>query len=129
MPKTKSLIEPNLLDRVIGYVSPKRAMRRLRDRAAMAIVSGYVGARFDRNSTRSWFTTTASADTDTIYDLRNLRGRSRDLVRNTPVATGAVGTMVSNVVGSGLSLMCRPDYEALKMTEDQADEFCETVER
>lgn len=104
-------------------------MRRLRDRTAMAIVSGYVGARYDRNSTRSWFTTTASADTDTIYDLRNLRGRSRDLVRNTPIATGAVGTMVSNVVGSGLSLMCRPDYEALKMTEDEADKFCECVER
>jgi lambda family phage portal protein len=129
MEKQKSPVDLNLLDRVIGYLSPKRAMRRLRDRTAMAIVSGYVGARYDRNSTRSWFTTTASADTDTIYDLRNLRGRSRDLVRNTPIATGAVGTMVSNVVGSGLSLMCRPDYEALNMTEDQADEFCECVER
>jgi lambda family phage portal protein len=129
MAKSRSPVEPNLLDRVIGYVSPKRAVRRMRDRAAMAYVSGYVGARYDRNSMRSWFTTTASADTDTIYDLRNLRGRSRDLVRNTPVATGAVGTMVSNVVGSGLSLMCRPDYEALKMTEDEADEFGETVER
>jgi lambda family phage portal protein len=101
----------------------------MRDRAAMAYVSGYVGARFDRNSMRSWFTTTMSADTDTIYDLRQLRGRSRDLVRNTPIATGAVGTLVSNVVGSGLSLMCRPDYEALNMTEAESDKFSETVER
>jgi lambda family phage portal protein len=124
-----SIVAPNLIDRVIGYLSPQRAMRRMRDRTMMAIVSGYVGARSDRNSTRSWFTTTSSADTDTIYDLRQLRGRSRDLVRNTPVATGAVGTMVSNVVGSGLSLMCLPDFEALNMEEDEADKFAKTVER
>lgn len=123
------MVVPNFLDRVISYISPRLAKERLRDRATMAVVSGYVGARSEKNSLRTWFTTTASADTDTIYDLRTLRGRSRDLVRNTPIATGAVATMVSNVIGSGLSLRCLPDFESLNMTEDQADEFAENVER
>jgi lambda family phage portal protein len=78
---------------------------------------------------RTWFTFSKSADTDSIYDLPTLRARSRDLVRNNPIATGAISTIRSNVVGSGLSLKARPDYAALGMTDEQADAWSETVER
>jgi lambda family phage portal protein len=132
MPKTKSG-DRSLLDRAIAYISPKWGLQRQHLRArgevAGAIISGYIGGRHDRNATKTWFTAQSSADTDTIYDLKTLRGRSRDLVRNTPIATGAVGTMVSNVIGSGLALRPLPNYDALGMTEDEAEAWSEKVER
>src|SRR5580704_1537957 len=98
---TAPKVPETLLDRVIGYVAPERALRRMKARTAMAIVGGYVGGKYERNSLRGWFTAANSADVDTVYDLITLRSRSRDLVRNTPIATGAVGTMLTNVIGSG----------------------------
>src|ERR1700729_3534916 len=95
----------------------------------MAIVGGFVGGRFEKTSMLSYFVAANSADVDSIYDLITLRARSRDLVRNTPVATGAVSTMLTNVVGSGLSLMPQPDKELLKMSDDEAMEWTENVER
>jgi lambda family phage portal protein len=129
MAENRIAMTPTLLDRVIGYVAPDRAVRRMKARATMAIIGGYVGGRYDRNSTRTWFTNANSADVDTVYDLLTLRSRSRDLVRNNPIATGAVGTMLTNVIGSGLSLQARPDAEYLKMSDDDAEEWVENVER
>lgn len=129
----KLVIKQNFLDRAIAIVSPGRAVERLKARTQLAIFgggySGYTGARSDKTSLRSWFTTPASADSDTVLDLPKLRARSRDLVRNAPIATGAVGTFVSNTIGSGLSLQCRPDYKFLGMSEEEATAWCDDVER
>ena len=76
-----------------------------------------------------WVTNAADADADIIYDLPTLRERSRDLVRNVPIATGAIGTALSNVVGTGLKLQSRIDYEYLGLTEEQADAWQDHVER
>lgn len=129
MAKNNSAVPSNLLERAIAYLSPKKAFERQRFRDAQAVISGYVGARYDKSSTRSYFVASSSADVDTIFDLHTLRGRSRDLVRNTPIATGAIGTYVANVIGSGLSLMCTPDYDALGMTEEEADAWCDKTEK
>lgn len=118
----------NLLDRVIGYFNPQAGLQRVKARGAMSLLGGYIGARY-RKSTRDWFAPTLSADMDTIYDLPTLRGRSRDLVRNTPLATGAVGTVVTNVIGGGLQLVSRPDWDTLSMTEKQADKWRQNTER
>jgi lambda family phage portal protein len=118
-----------LLDRVIGYVAPDVALRRMKARATMAVIGGYVGGRYERNSLQAWFTAANSADVDTVYDLITLRSRSRDLVRNTPIATGAVGTMLTNVIGSGLSLMASPDNDLLKMTDEESEAWTQTTER
>lgn len=125
----KVQIQANLLDRVVGYFAPQRAARRMRARMFMAIVGSFVGASYTRRSLSNWFVSPASADEDTVDDLETLRARSRDMVRNTPLATGAVNTVVMNVVGTGLSLLPRPDWEALGMTEEQADEWTAQVER
>ncbi|KKL74956.1 hypothetical protein LCGC14_2059700 [marine sediment metagenome] len=110
-------IEPNLMDRVVSYVDPVRGARRMRARVAMALVGGYLGAKRDRRATKEWRVTQNSADADLLPDLPMLRERSRDLVRNSPIATGAVGTVLMNVVGTGLNLVPRPDGEVLGMTE------------
>lgn len=118
-----------LLDKVIGYFDPQRAARRMRARAVIAIAGSYLGARLDRRATEKWITFASSADEDILRDLPMLRARSRDLVRNTPLATGAVLTLVMNAVGTGLSLMARPDWRQLGWSEEQADEWAAAVER
>ena len=122
-------IEPNLMDRVVSYVDPVRGARRMRARVAMALVGGYLGAKRDRRATKEWRVTQNSADADLLPDLPMLRERSRDLVRNSPIATGAVGTVLMNVVGTGLNLVPRPDSEVLGMSPEEADVWVALVER
>jgi capsid protein len=71
-------------------------------------------------SPRNWRPWARSANEDTLQDLRDLRTRSRDLVRNTPIATGAIATVVTNVVRDGLVVKPSIDREVLGLTEQQA---------
>ncbi len=106
-------IEPNLVDRLVTWVSPSAGLERYRSRVMLAMTGGYTGARRDRRQTGQWATRSGSADSDILPDLPLLRERSRALVMNAPLATGAVNTVVTNVVGTGLKLQARPDREAL----------------
>jgi lambda family phage portal protein len=119
-------LKPNFLDRAISYVDPLRGARRMHARAMMALVGGYVGARKDRPATREWRLTNNSADVDQLPDLPVLRDRSRDLERNAPLATGAIGTVVQSV--GTLTLQAKPDWQTLGMTEAEADAWTEITE-
>lgn len=90
---------------------------------------GYQGARSDRASLQEWTTRVGSADTDQLPDLPTLRARSRDLVRNAPLATGALNTVVTNVVGTGLRLQSSIDREVLGLSDEEADAWERRVER
>jgi lambda family phage portal protein len=120
-------VQPNLIDRAINYVAPVWAAQRFRSRAIQALTGAYVGARIDRRSMASWFTTSGSADADTVYDLDKLRSRSRDLYRNNPIATGAVQTAMQNIVGSGLSLRPTPDVRTLGWNDDKTQKWIQSV--
>lgn len=117
------------LDRAVGVFSPAWAAQRMRERMVMAIAGSWTGASYTRRSLRDWFVRPASADEDTVHDIDTLRARSRDMVRNAPLATGAINTVVMNVVGTGLGVIPRPDWEVLGWSEQQADEWAELVER
>lgn len=97
-------------------------------RGFMALVGGYTGARMDRPAMREWLTRSQSADAAINPALPVLRDRSRDLVRNAPLAAGAVGTVTENVTGQGLTLQAKPDRKLLGMEADQAREWSSTVE-
>ena len=114
------LIQQNLLDKVIAYVAPKVARQRMAERAHLAIGGGYTGARVDRAALSRWLTTGGSATADIISDLPALRARSRDQMRNAPLALGAVNTTVSHVVGTGLALTPAPSSALLGITDDEA---------
>jgi lambda family phage portal protein len=120
---------PTLFDRAISYVSPQAGVARLKARATLSMYGGYNGGRRDRRGTRNWRPSSGSADADVLPDLPDLRARSRDLARNAPIATGAISTVVTNVVGDGLRLQSSVDFEALGMTEEQADQWERTAER
>lgn len=111
-----------LLERMISAVSPKWALARHRDRVAMAATGGYVGAGY-RESMAMYRPGGADADAALVYDLPELRNRSHDLVRNNPIAGGAIESEVSHVVGTGLALQSRIDARKLGMTDEQATEW------
>lgn len=92
----------NFLDRAIGFVRPASALRRARQRAAIAMLTrSYEGARAGRR-TEGWTVAGASANAEIGGALPRLRDRTRDLVRNNPYAAKAVQAVVSNLVGTGI---------------------------
>ncbi len=122
--------QQNMLDKLIAYVSPKAAARRLMARAALSSVGaysgaggGYVGARRDRAATSAWNPAGGSPTTDIIPDLPALRSRSRDQLRNAPLAVGAINTNVGHVIGTGLSCAPAIQGELLGLTDDDAAEW------
>ncbi|WDU57869.1 phage portal protein [Pseudemcibacter aquimaris] len=76
----------------------------------------------------SWLPHAGSADSDLIPELGTLVSRSRDLVRNHGVASGAIQTLTDNVVGTGLRLAAQPDYKSLGKDKAWADEWSRQVE-
>ncbi|MAB00112.1 MAG: phage portal protein [Stappia sp.] len=120
-----------IVDRVVGYFAPGLALSMLRDRTMLSAYTGqggYKGGRRDRRATRNWHPGGGSADADLLPQLTDLRGRSRDLARNLPVATGAIQTNRTHVIGEGLVLNAQCNRKALGITEEQATAWNETTE-
>lgn len=122
-------VDWTLADAVSSWLNPSSGRRRLADRAFMAMTGGYTGAKKGRRGTSEWQTTSGDADSDLLNDLPLLRERSRDLARNAPIATGALNTKVTNIIGTGLVLQARPDREFLGLTDEQAEAWEAQVER
>jgi lambda family phage portal protein len=114
-------VQDTLIDKVIGYFDPIRARQRLSARVHLALAGGYSGASRSKRSLSQWMTGGRDADSDILWDLPTLRDRSRDLLRNSPLACGAVNTVVTNVIGQGMKLQCRIDRDVLKMDDEAAE--------
>lgn len=120
---------PSALDRLVSYLSPERGVARLKARTQLAVAGGYKGAWRDRRATKRWRPGEGSADADTLPDIPDLRGRSRDLVRNMPLASGAISTTVTHTVGVGLVPNATIDREPLGLTEEAAQDWERRAER
>lgn len=116
-------VKETLLDRALGYVAPERALNRLRARFALEMASGGYGTHRKRRNLSEWAPPRGDADADILSDLQDLRDESRDLERTVPLATGAIRTKVTNIVGSGLRLNATIDLDVLGLSEDQAEEL------
>lgn len=122
----------NLLDRAISMVSPEKALKRFNARKQIEILNtgySYGGASKQKKSMRGWIFRGGSTKEDIDDNQDTLRQRSRDLYMNTPLATGALKTIRTNVVGYGLVLNSQIDHEFLGMTEEEADDWETQVER
>ena len=128
-------MKPNVIDNVIAHISPGWAARRLRSRYTYSALSGfgYESARGGKNSMFRWGPGNGSADRDTLPDLPKLRAQSRDLERNNPLAKGAINTVVTSVVGTGLTVQSRVDRrllsQVLGLSDDQMDDAEAAIER
>jgi lambda family phage portal protein len=122
----------NWLDRLVGYFNPTAGLVRAVHRQSLTAMSSagnaYHGASRKRRPLAGWKALSGDADSDTLQDLPDLRDRASDLVRNAPIAVGAISTQVNKVVGTGLALQVRPDASVLGLTEDQVDAWKRNVE-
>lgn len=121
-------VKGNLIDRAVEFFDPVRGAQRLRARAMMAVAGSWLGGRSDRRATKNWTPKNGSADADLLWDLPTLRDRSRDALRNNPLALGAVNTAVTATIGTGLSLNAAPDAKVLGWSDEQAEEWAAGVE-
>lgn len=95
------------LDRTVAYFLPERGLRRAKARAMFQTMArSFEGAKTGRR-VDSWITATSSANQEIGPALARLRGRSRDLVRNNAYAKRAVESIVSNVIGEGITPRAR----------------------
>lgn len=88
----------------------------------------YSAAGFGRDMA-SWQPMLASIDSELNgYPWETIAARSRDLARNHGLASGAIQTRQDSIVGTGLRLCLKPDWRALGITEDAAEEWADFVE-
>lgn len=87
--------------------------------------TGYseTGASFRKGSLAAWNPVKSSPQSDIDINLGVLRGRSSDLVLGTPVASAAINTSRTNIIGAGLKVAPRPAYKLLGITAEQAEEW------
>lgn len=123
----------NMIDKTVGIFSPTSALKREVARQKLRAISnsGYShhGASRTKKSLIGWLFGGGSAKEDIEDNIQVLRERSRDLYMGTPIATGAIKTLRTNVVGSGLKLKPQLDYEFLGLSEEEASKLEANIER
>lgn len=90
----------NIIDRVVGWVSPQRGFTRLAWRDALRNYDAGDDSRLNAN----WRAINASAEQTDRYSRDTVRARARDLERNSDMLNGVMGAFVRNVVGGGFTL-------------------------
>jgi lambda family phage portal protein len=133
----------NIIDRLVAGVSPTAGLKRAQARAAMNAIGAMASngdwnsASRTKRSVKSWLPKLLSAATqnDGLHQTGQgqspreiTMARARDLVRNNPLASGALDTLVMNAVGKGLTLQSRVDWETLKIAEEAALEWQRNTE-
>lgn len=84
--------------------------------------SGYsqAGASLEKRSLKGWLADSRSPVEDIDMNLFTLRQRSRALYMGAPLATSAIKSYLTNVVGAGLKLRPKIEYEFLGLSRDDA---------
>ena len=128
MDAIKAAAEPTALDRIVGAISPSWQLSRTQARMRVAAM-GFVAASTTRPHTKAWTPGTDSADSVTLPALPMLRARSRDAVRNQPIAAGAFNTATTETLGTGFQVKATPDREVLGLSEAEAEAWEHQAER
>lgn len=118
---------------VAEQVAPGWGLKREHARAQRAVIQnmGYSqhGASRFTKAMAGWVTSRGGPDADITLNLDLLRQRSRDLCMGEPLAIGALKTIRTNEVGSGLRLNSQIDAELLGMDDEAALEWEANTER
>ena len=99
--------------------------------ALRPINSGYseAGASSTKRNLKGFRPQSAGAAEDIDFSNMTLRQRARALYMSAPIATSAIKTNRTNVVGCGLKLRARIDRKFLGLTAEEADRWEATAER
>lgn len=114
------------IDGVLGMFFPVSTQRRIEARAASRALLNYDAAlrkrtRRDRKA--------SSPDNDLLPDLAKLRENARACVRDETVGEALVSVLEDNVVGTGLQPQVGVDADATGLSDDQAEQWINAVER
>jgi lambda family phage portal protein len=111
-------------DKALAVVSPQAAMRRVSARVALRSMTAYYDAASTGGRTGSWRKSRGDANAAGGRRAR-LSFISRDMVRNNPIATGVVQTIVSHTVGKGImpKLENIADDDLLKEGKERLEQF------
>ena len=90
---------------------------------------GEAGASWNKRAVKGFNAPSGSAHEDIDFHNFTMRQRARMLYMAAPVATSAIKTNRTNVVGVGLRLKSRIDREVLGLTPDQAEKWQKDTER
>lgn len=85
------------------------------------------GANLWSKDLTTWRPGRRSADSDLLLEQGTLSARSRDLTRNSGIAKSGIQTTIDNVVGTGIRLVPKPNYIALKKPKEWADELARQI--
>ena len=93
-----------LVDRVVAAFAPGLAERRFDSRLRLDVKRRYYDAAGGGRLNDGWSRGVRGSNADTVIAAASgsLRERSRDLVRNNPLAAHAVQVLVNNLVGPGI---------------------------
>ena len=123
----------NVLDKLIGYFSPERGIRRAQARKLMRSYAGAESSRLNANKKPR----NLAADQELVgpFGADAMRAWARSMVRDNCYAWNIVDTIVSNVVGSGItaqSVLEDKDGNDQEDINDQRDkvfsEWCEVAD-
>ena len=109
------------VDDAVAVFSPQAALRRKQSRFRLDLTSQYYRGSETGRLMADWILSGQTSPDAPDYELDMIRGRSRDLNRNDPVAAGATETLSVNVIGSGLSPQSALRADFLGVSEDRAE--------
>lgn len=122
----------NIFDKTIATFAPEKALKRTIARKQLEIMnSGYSshGASRTKKSLSGWISRGGSPKEDIADNIDTLRQRSRDLYMGAPIATSAIKTTRTNVIGSGLKLKSQVNGDFVGLSEEDCTKIEEQIER
>lgn len=122
----------NFIDKMIMAIDPQKGLKRYEARKKLEILNtGYSnhGASTTKKSMVGWQSTGGGVKKDIYKNRKKLVERSRDLYMGVSVATGALKTINTNVIGSGLKLKSDIDSEIVGISEEEAEKIENLIEK
>jgi lambda family phage portal protein len=94
----------NIIDRIVGYVSPRAGLQRARARMAETMLARHYEGASSGRRTQDWNRSNSDANAAANHGtgLSGLRGAAQDLVRNNGLAESAVNIITDHAVGTGI---------------------------
>ncbi len=114
---------------MINYFNPQKGLQRARCRDAYDKVVNYGQQNPNVNDLGLWSPVANTPYDDINKNLKTLRAQSRALYMDGGIANGAIKTLVTNVIGTGLRLKVNLDNEALGISEEEAVKWSKDVEK
>lgn len=114
----------NLLDRLIGAISPRAGAERQYWREVLERSSAYDAASSGRLQSQ-WTVQNHPAEVENSLDRDAIRARARDLERNSDIENAVLRAYRRNVVGAGVHVRATtPDQEISKKLEKLWKQWC-----